>query len=131
MDNYRSLTLAMKWKIFKDFLSKENALFPFYKCFGCGMPNGIRQDIKQRSVVNFLETLDNRTRGKIYTWIDMSIDWDQTENGFLYWETLDTKLRAYCAKLGLLYGMNEEGLIDIDKYRKNVYKKIYYKSYGE
>lgn len=126
MEDYRSLTLAMKWKIFKDFLSKENALFPFLECFGSGTP---KKDIKERSLVNFLENLDLKTRGKIYTWIDMSIDWDQTEYGFLYWEALDTKLREYCGKLGILF--RAEGLVDLDRYRKNVYKKTYYRSNEE
>lgn len=93
---------SMKWKIFKDFLVKKNALMAFIKSCDC----------QQMPFFDFLEKL-NEKQPDLGRWIDYSMTWANTKEGPRYWSRLDMELAEYCSQF-----IDYDGNIDIMAYNR-------------
>lgn len=104
-----SITLAMKWKIFKEFLVRENALANFIRSYGIGSSYGYKT---RPPLTEYLKKVDLRSSGSVSRWLFNSMSWCDTTEGYEFWYKLDHKLYDYCQQFDLRTGFN------LEKYRK-------------
>lgn len=96
------ITLSMKWKIFKEFLLRENAFTNYLSEYGIGWHE------YKPPLTEYLRKVDLRSNGLVSSWLFNSMCWCDTKEGFDFWYQLSVKLEHYCAQFEPRTGLNLE-----------------------